>query len=180
MQESKANYRLTRTDIISNIFAFMVAGYETTSTALACTMYELARHPEALHKLQAEIDELPLSSDENTDENTKKYPDYDVVAQMSYMDMVVSEILRMYPIANLAIQRVAREDTIVQGIPIKKGNRFRFLNHPGFIKDDTCVIFFQVLSCMRTSILSITIVISGVLRIRTYSFPSVIKQNVIP
>ncbi|CAF1463199.1 unnamed protein product, partial [Rotaria sordida] len=33
---SKANYRLTREEIISNIFIFMIGGYETSSTTLAC------------------------------------------------------------------------------------------------------------------------------------------------
>ncbi len=83
---SKANYRLTRDEIISNIFVFMAAGYETTSTSLAYATYELARHPEVLEKLQAEIDQLPLSNDDESDEETKKYPDYDIVAQMPYMD----------------------------------------------------------------------------------------------
>ncbi|CAF1349248.1 unnamed protein product [Adineta steineri] len=118
---SKANYRLTREEIISNILIFMAAGYETTSTALACATYELARHPEVLEKLQSEIDQLPLGNDETSDEEAKTYPDYDIVAQMPYMDKFVSEILRMYPIANVAIQRCASEDTIVQGIKIEKG-----------------------------------------------------------
>jgi cytochrome P450 len=99
----------------------MAAGYETTSTALAYATYELARHPEVLEKLQNEIDQLPLSNDDELDEESKRYPDYDIVAQMPYMDMFVSEILRMYPIANTAVQRRATEDTIVQGISIKKG-----------------------------------------------------------
>ncbi len=135
---SKANYRLTREEIVSNIFIFMIAGYETTSTSLACATYELARHPEVLQKLQAEIDQLPLATDDTTDhEEIKKYPDYDIVAQMPYMDMFVSEVLRMYPIANQAVQRRAFEDTIVQGIKIEKGNYVfscqetlqAFLNH---------------------------------------------------
>ncbi|CAF4546715.1 unnamed protein product, partial [Rotaria sp. Silwood2] len=100
----------------------MIAGYETTSTTLACATYELARHPEVLQKLQAEIDQLPLATGDAVDEEIKKYPDYDIVAQMPYMDMFVSEVLRMYPIANQAIQRRAFEDTIVQGIKIDKGN----------------------------------------------------------
>jgi cytochrome P450 len=100
----------------------MAAGYETTSTALAYATYELAKHPEILQKLQAEIDQLPLSNDNSSDEGTKQYPDYDIVAQMPYMDMFVSEVLRMYPIANTAIQRHASEDTVVHGISIKKGN----------------------------------------------------------
>ena len=83
----------------------MAAGYETTSTALAYATYALARHPEVLQKLQDEIDQLPLSDGDGSDEDMKKYPDYDLVAQMPYMDMFVTEILRMYPIANVAIQR---------------------------------------------------------------------------
>ncbi|CAF0773946.1 unnamed protein product [Adineta steineri] len=118
---SKTNYRLTREEIVSNIFIFMLAGYETTSTTLAFATYELARHPEVHRKLQAEIDQLPLATDDMSDDDMKKYPDYDIVAQMPYMDLFVSEVLRMYPIANQAIQRRASEDTIVQGIKIEKG-----------------------------------------------------------
>ncbi len=147
MQDSsKANYRLTRDEIISNIFIFMVAGYETTSTALACATYELARHPEVLQKLQNEIDQLPLSNDEKSDEETKTNPDYDIVAQMPYMDMFVSEVLRMYPIANVAIQREASDNTVVQGIQIEKGN-FDFIIvfiRKQLLKNDMCFIFSKV------------------------------------
>ena len=100
----------------------MAAGYETTSTALACATYELAQNPDVLHKLQVEVDELPLSTDDNDDEEARKYPDYDIVAQMLYMDLFISEVLRMYSIGNRATQRRATEDTIVQGVKIDKGN----------------------------------------------------------
>lgn len=96
----------------------MAAGHETTSTLLACATYELARNPDVLRKLQAEIDELPY----DIDDEAKKYPDYDVVAQMPYMDLFISETLRMYPLANRVTQRRATEDTVVQGIKIDKGN----------------------------------------------------------
>ena len=119
---SKANYRLSREEIISNIFIFMLAGYETTSTILACATYELVRHPEVLQKLQAEIDQLPLTTDDTIDEEMKKYPDYDIVSQMPYMDMFLSEVLRMYPIGYQAILRRASENTTVQGIKVNKGN----------------------------------------------------------
>ena len=119
---SKANYRLSREEIISNIFIFMLAGYETTSTILACATYELARHPEVLQNLQAEIDQLPLTTDDTIDEEMKKYPDYDIVSQMPYMNMFLSEVLRMYPIGYQAILRRASENTTVQGIKVNKGN----------------------------------------------------------
>jgi cytochrome P450 len=63
-----------------------------------------------------------LWPDDTIDEEMKKYPDYDIVAQMPYMNMFLSEVLRMYPIANQAVQRRASENTIVQGIKIDKGN----------------------------------------------------------
>ena len=103
---SEINYQLTREEIISNIFIFMLAGYQTTSAALAYATYELARHPEILEKLQAEIDQLSSNDDR--------------IAQMPYMDMFLSEVLRMHPISNPSIQRRAFEDTVVQGIEIKK------------------------------------------------------------
>ncbi|CAF0961468.1 unnamed protein product [Rotaria sordida] len=81
----------------------MAAGYETTSTALAYATYVLARHPDVLQKLQAEINQLPLDNDDEFEEDIKKYPDYDTIAQMPYMDICASE------------------DTVVQGIKIEKG-----------------------------------------------------------
>ena len=41
----------------SQMTLFMAAGYETTSTALCFTAYELALNPHVQEKLQAEIDE---------------------------------------------------------------------------------------------------------------------------
>ena len=123
MDIGKTNYRLMREEIISNIFVFMAAGYETTSTALAYATYVLAQNADVRSKLQAEIDQLPLSTaDDNNDDEMKKYPDYDIVAQMPYMDLFISEVLRMYPIANRAVQRRATEDAIAQGIKIDKGD----------------------------------------------------------
>ena len=113
------NNRLTVDEVVGNVFLFLVAGYETTATALAYATYELARHPDVLEKLQSEIDQLALSNDENDQMN--KHPDYDIVGQMEYMDIFISEILRMYPIGNRAIQRRAMEDTTIQGIKIDKG-----------------------------------------------------------
>ena len=52
-----AKLGLTMEEMQANSFILMIAGYETTSTALAFTAYELALHPEIQRKLQNEIDE---------------------------------------------------------------------------------------------------------------------------
>ncbi|CAF0916640.1 unnamed protein product [Adineta steineri] len=120
--DNKTNHWLSKDEVIGNTVAFMVAGYETTSTALAYATYVLAKHPDVLKKLQDEIDQFPIDSDDNTnDEKMKEYPDHNIVTHLSYMDMFISEVLRMYPIGNFTVQRCAMENTIVQGINIEKG-----------------------------------------------------------
>ncbi len=90
--------------------------------ALAYATYVLAKNPEIQEKLQAEIDELLSANNDSNDEGTKKYPDHDLVAQMPSMNMFINEVLRMFPIANRAVQRRATADKVVQGIKIDKGN----------------------------------------------------------
>ncbi|CAF1107006.1 unnamed protein product [Adineta steineri] len=120
--DTKTHYWLSKDEVIGNTVAYMVAGYETSSSALAYATYVLAKHPDVLEKLQNEIDQLPIDTDDSiSDENIKEYPDYDTITHLSYMDMFISEVLRMYPIGNLALQRCAAEDIVVQGINIEKG-----------------------------------------------------------
>ena len=52
-----AKLGLTMEEMQANSFILMIAGYETTSTALAFTAHELALHPDIQKKLQEEIDE---------------------------------------------------------------------------------------------------------------------------
>ena len=49
--------RLTDKEIVANSITFLLAGYETTSNALAYTSYLLALHPSIQDKLHAEIEE---------------------------------------------------------------------------------------------------------------------------
>ncbi|UJR19429.1 hypothetical protein I4U23_022559 [Adineta vaga] len=60
-------------------------------------------------------------------ENTMKYPDYDDVAQLPYMDMFISEVLRMHPIENLAVQRRATDVITIQVIYIQKDDLYSFI-----------------------------------------------------
>jgi cytochrome P450 len=93
-----------------NVFLFMAAGFETTSTALAYSTYILATKPDIQKKLQAEIDE-----------HQEKEIDYDLVAKMVYMDLFIQEVLRMFPISAIANNRWCNETTTVCGHQIDKG-----------------------------------------------------------
>ena len=80
---------LTDVEIIAQSVLFINAGYETTSTTLALTCYHLAIYPEIQEKLYQEIKTCwPKDG---------ALPSYDTVQQMQYLEMVISEVLRLYP-----------------------------------------------------------------------------------
>ena len=52
--------------------------------------------------------------------SSQEPPTYDVLAQMEYLDMVVNETLRMFPIA-VRIDRFCKKDVEIHGVSIPKG-----------------------------------------------------------
>ncbi|XP_012368805.1 cytochrome P450 3A5-like [Octodon degus] len=110
-KETESYKALSDVEITVQSISFIFAGYETTSSTLSFIMYELATHPDIQKKLQQEIDAaLP----------NKAFPTYDILAEMEYLDMVVNETLRLYPIAN-RLSRVCKKDIEINGVFIPKG-----------------------------------------------------------
>ena len=101
-------------EVISNVFLFMIAGYETTSTSLAYATYVLATKMDIQDKLIAEIDQYDwkkMTRDET----------YDTSMNLSYLDLFVREVLRMYPITSKAMTRKCNTTTVINGHTIEKG-----------------------------------------------------------
>ena len=109
--------------MVSNLFVFFFAGFETSSLFLSVILWVCARYPEEQERLRAEIDEYVEKNDGSTN------LDYMSVQEMPFMDMFVSEALRMYPITILERQCV--KDYKVPGTNgvIKKG---MIVQIPGF------------------------------------------------
>ncbi|XP_063089583.1 cytochrome P450 3A15 isoform X1 [Cavia porcellus] len=102
---------LSDVEILAQSIIFIFAGYETSSSTLSCIMYSLATHPDVQKKLQQEIDKtLP----------NKAFPTYDVMMEMEYLDMVVNETLRLYPVAN-RIERMSKKGFEINGMSFPKG-----------------------------------------------------------
>ncbi len=101
-------------EVISNVFIFMIAGYETTSTALAYSTYVLAKMPEIQDKVVEEIDQ-------NNWDNINEEAAYEPAANLSYLDLFVREVLRMYPITVKGMTRECNTTTTVCGHTIEKG-----------------------------------------------------------
>ena len=106
MIEAGGTDKLTDDEIVSQSFLFLIAGYETTQNTLTFVCYSLAINPTVQQKLIAEID--TLCPDENS-------VSFDIISELTYLDMVVCETLRMYPPAALA-HREVRQATTIDGI----------------------------------------------------------------
>ncbi|KAF8781362.1 cytochrome P450 3A41-like isoform X1 [Argiope bruennichi] len=103
--EEKIESGLTDEEIVANAYVFLLAGYETTATALAFTFYLLIKHPEIQEKLYKEIEKMEDSS-------------YSSVQNLQYLDQVFSESLRYYPPVTGFISRRCHCDTKVGSITI--------------------------------------------------------------
>uniref|UniRef100_A0A2R8ZNI7 Cytochrome P450 3A n=1 Tax=Pan paniscus TaxID=9597 RepID=A0A2R8ZNI7_PANPA len=102
---------LSDLELVAQSIIIIFAAYDTTSTTLPFIMYELATHPDVQQKLQEEIDAvLP----------NKAPVTYDALVQMEYLDMVVNETLRLFPVVS-RVMRVCKKDIEINGVFIPKG-----------------------------------------------------------
>ncbi|KAE9553571.1 hypothetical protein FO519_003211 [Halicephalobus sp. NKZ332] len=99
--------------IVSVCFGFMIAGYETTSTALAFAAWFLAKHPEVQEQLSEDIKKLP----------NKNSVDYDTAMKMPFLNAIFKETLRLKSPVSTFTGRTCIEDTVVEGMEIKQGTR---------------------------------------------------------
>ncbi|KAM9101386.1 cytochrome P450 3A24 [Sarcophilus harrisii] len=110
-KENNSPKALTEMEIAAQAVTFLFAGYETTSTTLGFIAYNLATHPEIQKKLHEEIDRtLP----------NKAALTYDIIFQMEYLDMVVNETLRLFPLGG-RIERICGKTAEINGLTIPKG-----------------------------------------------------------
>ncbi|TQE10726.1 hypothetical protein C1H46_003629 [Malus baccata] len=94
------------------ILVLLVAGTDTTSTALQWAMALLLNHPDAMEKLRAEID-------------TKIGPDHRVLKEqdlpnLSYLQNVINETHRLYPSFPILVPHENSEDCVVGGFDVPR------------------------------------------------------------
>jgi cytochrome P450/NADPH-cytochrome P450 reductase len=82
--------QLDDVNIRYQINTFLIAGHETTSGLLSCTIYALLKHPDVLKKAYEEVDSV-LGPDINAK------PTYQQVTQLTYITQVLKEALRLWP-----------------------------------------------------------------------------------
>ncbi|EDV59508.1 probable cytochrome P450 6a14 [Drosophila erecta] len=96
------SHGLTLEQMAAQAFVFFVAGFETSSSTMSFCLYELALQPEIQRRLREEIESV-LASVEGGELS------YDVLAEMSYLDQVLSETLRKHPLLPHLIREANRD-----------------------------------------------------------------------
>ncbi|XP_075165471.1 putative cytochrome P450 6a14 [Haematobia irritans] len=87
---------LTLEQMAAQVFVFFLAGFETSSTTMSFCLYELARHPDIQERLREAIFK-------NLKENQNQMT-YECLQNMQYLDQLISETLRCYPVLPFLIR----------------------------------------------------------------------------
>jgi len=109
--------QLDDVNIRYQINTFLIAGHETTSGLLSCTLYALLKHPDVLKKAYEEVDRV-LGPDIDA------RPTYQQVTQLTYITQILKEALRLWPPAPAYGIAPLQDETIGGGKYKLKKNTF--------------------------------------------------------
>ncbi|XP_047998497.1 cytochrome P450 6B5-like [Leguminivora glycinivorella] len=103
-------FEITTRVIEAQVFAFYVAGYETSVSTMGFMLYQLALNPGIQERLRKEVDEYLQRNGGRIKIDTLK--------ELTYMEQVFNETLRMYPIVE-HLRRKAQADYECPGTNVK-------------------------------------------------------------
>nr|AFK39117.1 unknown [Lotus japonicus] len=106
--------RLTDTEIKDNILTMIIAGQDTTATAMAWMIKFVDENEEVLNMLMKEQIQIEKKGPRST------YLTLEALNEMPYASKVIKEALRMASIVQW-LPRVSLEDCEIKGLKIKKG-----------------------------------------------------------
>jgi cytochrome P450 len=105
----EAGQPMTDVELRDELMTLLVAGHETTATAIAWALYWIHTLPEVKQKLLHELDSLG--------EN----PDSNAIFKLPYLTAVCNETLRIYPIGMLTFPRRVKTPTVLCGHELETG-----------------------------------------------------------
>ncbi|NMO15431.1 cytochrome P450 [Pyxidicoccus fallax] len=102
--------RMSDTQLRDEVLTLLLAGHETTASALAWTVVLLSRNPDARRRLEEELSR----------ELGGRAPTVEDLPKLAYTRRVVDESLRLYPPAWI-FSRAAIQDDVVGGFRVPRG-----------------------------------------------------------
>ncbi|RQH49132.1 cytochrome P450 [Okeania hirsuta] len=111
---------MTDQEIRDELITMLVAGHETTATAIAWAVYWVHKQPEVYQKLMEELTTLEIDADPMT------------IFRLPYLTAVCQETLRIYPVAILTFPRRTKQSIELQGYSLEAGTMIQgsiYLTH---------------------------------------------------
>ena len=102
----------TADELREGLLNMLFASHDTTAVSTNNVLYVMYKYPEITHKLSTVLDGLKRNKDGQFE--------YEELMECSYLDGFVKEALRFTP-GVIGMFRTPFEDTVVNGIPIPKG-----------------------------------------------------------
>nr|XP_043622828.1 cytochrome P450 94B3-like [Erigeron canadensis] len=99
------------------VISFILAGRDTTSSALTWFFWLLASHPEVEYKILEELKTIRLRSEKNH----RELYSFDELRQMHYLHSAISEGLRLYPPVPVDTKDCLKDDVMPDGTFVGKG-----------------------------------------------------------
>jgi cytochrome P450 len=128
-QDEETGEGMSDQQLRDEVLTLLLAGHETTATALTWTWYLLSQHPEVERRLHAELDTVLAG----------KLPTVEHLDALPYTRMVIQEAMRLYPPV-FGLTRFAAASDEVGGYPLP-ANSMIFVSpycthrHPAFWQD---------------------------------------------
>ncbi|CAH1398028.1 unnamed protein product [Nezara viridula] len=104
--------RIGHNEAVGHVFGFLIAGHHTTMTTVSHAIYQLSLHPQIQEKLRTEVDSVLKGKDNIT---------YDSIKQMTYLDGVINETLRLFPLLGVLKRTCTQTYKINDKLTIPKG-----------------------------------------------------------
>ncbi len=105
----EAGEAMTDEELRDELMTLLLAGHETTATAIAWALYWIHKLPSVREKLLQELDSLADN------------PDPGAIFKLPYLNAVCSETLRIYPVGMLTFPRVPKVPVTLGGYDIAPG-----------------------------------------------------------
>jgi len=109
MAQDEDGNSLTDAELHDELMTLLVAGHETTATAIAWGMHWAHHQPEVLHKIRDEVATAHAADDALA------------LTKLPYLEATCNETLRIYPVAMLTFPRIAQEPIELLGYTIDPG-----------------------------------------------------------
>ncbi|XP_073813616.1 cytochrome P450 6A1-like [Musca autumnalis] len=101
---------LTFEELAAQVFVFFLGGFETSSSTVTFALYEMAQNQEIQERLRQEVTETLKKC------NSPEGFTYESLSEMPYLNQVLCESLRKYPVVPFITRRALR-DYVIPGHP---------------------------------------------------------------